>query len=187
MVQNYEHTESTVSLEDLANKALATDERLCQFQEQNKGASTSSNQGSKKETQLSTASSGASRGKMSVGEKVYQIGTDGKAKKGTIQKIGKNAKGLSIPTIKWDDGTTEDTTFKSIKKDEYPSTPVATSKPKASGPAPMDLDSAQGKGKKPVVCSNCGSRGHYSNQCPTKPYSGQEAQISEGDSENEDL
>lgn len=116
------------------------------------------------------------------------LGPDKKAIKGTIQKIGKNAKGKSIPTVKWNNGSTSEVTFGQIMKDEYPAEPNPVfSKPKKdSGPAPMDLG-ATGKGKKPVVCDTCSSRGHFASQCPSKPYSGQGADISDAEEENEDL
>lgn len=192
MAQDYDHNESSVTLQNLADKALKIDQRLEQFAAQNKGTS-SSNQASKSNSSPSTAAQGVPREKLSVGEKVYAI-VDGKAKKGTISKIGQNSKGVNIPIIKWNDGTTGEMTFKTIKKDNHPvATPNPTPRPSTSstsrnsGPAPMDLDSASNKGKKPVVCSTCGGRGHYANQCPSKPYSGQEAHISDDESEKEDL
>ncbi|CUA71329.1 Transposon Tf2-1 polyprotein [Rhizoctonia solani] len=179
MAQDFDHSNASISLQNLADKALKIDQRLEQFQAQNKGSSQGQSSG-KKDAPPSSAAQGAPRGKLSVGGKVYQLQPDGKAKKGIIQSIGKNAKGLAVPTIKWNDGTVGETTFKSLKKDDYPATPAvapkpsSSSKPSNSGPAPMDLDSATGKGKKPIVCSNCGGCGHYANQCPTKSYSGQD-------------
>ncbi|KDN38103.1 hypothetical protein RSAG8_09699, partial [Rhizoctonia solani AG-8 WAC10335] len=84
---------------------------------------------------------------LTVGDDVYMM-KDNKAVKGKITKMGKNSKGKSTPTVKWDDGTTSDVKFKALKKDNYPSSPgpnpVPPSKPSSSsqGPGPMDLDSA---------------------------------------------
>ncbi|KAG9075062.1 hypothetical protein FS749_013315 [Ceratobasidium sp. UAMH 11750] len=123
---------------------------------------------------------------MSVGEKVYSLGQDGKARKGTIQAIGKGNNGKVAPTVKWNDGTTSEATFKQLKRDAHPVTaPSLVVLPAPSGPVPMDLDSA-GKGKKPVICSNCGGRGHYANNCPSKPLSGHAIDM-QIESENEDL
>ncbi|CAE6458520.1 unnamed protein product [Rhizoctonia solani] len=169
MAQDFDHSDSSVLLQALANKALKIDQCLEQFQAQNKGSTLGSS--SKKDTQplsaaqgaprgklsvgekvYQSAAQGAPRGKLSVGEKVYQLQLDGKAKKGTIQAIEKNAKGFSVPTVKWNNGTTGTTSFKTLKKDEHPAAPAAfppkpqsSSKPSSSGPAPMDLDSAQSK------------------------------------------
>ncbi|GAB1527739.1 hypothetical protein RhiTH_010927 [Rhizoctonia solani] len=196
MVQDYDHADASVTLATLAEKALKVDQRLEQFAAQHKGSSSSSNQsGSKSSTSTSAAAQGAPRDKLSVGEQVYAI-VDGKAKKGVLQKIGQNAKGIAVPIVKWNDGTTMDVTFKTIKKDNHPATATSTPAPKASssssssrnsGPSPMDLDSASSKGKKPIICATCGGRGHYANQCPSKSYSGHEAHISEDESENGDL
>ncbi|QRW27803.1 Transposon Tf2-7 polyprotein [Rhizoctonia solani] len=185
MAQDYDHNASNVSLENLADKALKIDPRLEQFQAQHKGQTKLLFQ---KGTTSSTGALGnVTRDKLTVGDKVYMIGPDGKARKGTISKIGKNAKGMSIPTVKWNDGTVVESSFKSLKKDSHPVDPSPV-QPKSSnsGPSPMDLDSA-GKGKKPIVCSTCGGKGHYASQCPSNTYSGYEAHLSENESENGDL
>ncbi|GAB1527774.1 hypothetical protein RhiTH_010962 [Rhizoctonia solani] len=195
MVQDYDHADASVTLATLAEKALKVDQHLEQFAAQDKGPSSSSNQsGSKSSTSTSAAAQGAPRDKLSVGEQVYAI-VDGKAKKGVLQKVGQNAKGIAVPIVKWNDGTTMDVTFKSLKKDNHPVTATSTPAPKASsssslcnsGSSPMDLDSASSKGKKPIICATCGGRGHYANQCPSKSYSGHEAHISEDELENGDL
>ncbi|KAF8736660.1 hypothetical protein RHS02_06249, partial [Rhizoctonia solani] len=191
MVQDYDHADASVTLDALAEKALKVDQRLEQFAAQYKGSSSLNQSGSKSSTSTSTAAQGAPRDKLSVGEQVYAI-VDGKAKKGVLQKVGQNAKGIAVPIVKWNDGTTMDVTFKSLKKDNHPATATSTSAPKASfssssrnsGPSPMDLDSASSKGKKPIICATCGGRGHYANQCPSKSYSGHEAHISEDELEN---
>ncbi|KAG8723569.1 hypothetical protein FRC09_002769 [Ceratobasidium sp. 395] len=177
MTQNYDHLAPTVTPQLLADKALQIDQHLEAFQAQNKGAYTqSTSSGSKNTSLLSAASPGIARDKMSVGEKVYMLGSDGKAWKGTVQAIGKNDKGAKVPTIKWSDGSSTEVAFKRLKKDSYPggaaapTVVVATTTPSSKGPGPMDLDST-GKGKKPVICNNCGGRGHYANTCPSKSLS----------------
>ncbi|KAF8748169.1 hypothetical protein RHS01_10985 [Rhizoctonia solani] len=108
----YDHADASVTLATLAEKALKVDQRLEQFAAQHKGSSSSSNQsGSKSSTSTSAAAQGAPRDKLSVGEQVYAI-VDGKAKKGVLQKIGQNAKGIAVPIVKWNDGSTMDVTFK---------------------------------------------------------------------------
>jgi hypothetical protein len=190
MAQDFDHSEATVTLQSLAEKALKIDQRLEAFQAQNKTSHSSSTSVSKSVASPSAAApTGNARDKLTVGEKVYMIGSDGKAKKGTIQAIGKNGKGATVPTVKWNDGSSGEATFKSLKKDAHPVTTPAAKPANASssntGPAPMDLDAA-GKGKKPVICSNCGGKGHYANACSSKPYSGQGLE-SDNESENGDL
>ncbi|KAF8747987.1 hypothetical protein RHS01_11135 [Rhizoctonia solani] len=134
MVQDYDHADASVTLATLAEKALKVDQRLEQFAAQHKGSSSSSNQsGSKSSTSTSAAAQGAPRDKLSVGEQVYAI-VDGKAKKGVLQKIGQNAKGIAVPIVKWNDGTTMDVTFKTIKKDNHPVTATSTPPPRLPPP-----------------------------------------------------
>jgi hypothetical protein len=193
MAQDFDHGDASVTLQTLADKALKIDQRLEAFQAQNKTSSSSSTSTTttKLVTSPSTAApTGNARDKLTVGEKVYTIGSDGKAKKGTIQAIGKNSKGAATPTVKWNDGSSGESAFKSLKKDAHPVTSSTTSTKTTStssntGPTPMDLDAA-GKGKKPLVCHNCGGRGHFANNCPSKPYSGQGIE-SDNESENGDL
>ncbi|CUA70042.1 Transposon Tf2-12 polyprotein [Rhizoctonia solani] len=161
MAQDFDHSDASISLQNLADKALKIDQRLEQFQAQNKGLSHGqSSSGSKKEASPSTAPQGTPRARMSVGEKVYLIGPDGKAKKGMITKIGKNKKGLLVPTVKWNNGLEEVTTFKGLNKDKYPAdAPSAPKppKPSGSGPQPMDLDAASSSKKgKTIICNTCG-------------------------------
>ncbi|KAF8759035.1 hypothetical protein RHS01_02292 [Rhizoctonia solani] len=165
MVQDYDHADASVTLATLAEKALKVDQHLEQFAAQHKGPSSSSNQSGSKS---STSTSAAAQG----------------APRDKLSSI-----------VKWNDGTTMDVTFKSLKKDNHPVTATSTPAPKASsssslrnsGSSPMDLDSASSKGKKPILCATCGGRGHYANQCPSKSYSGHEAHISEDELENGDL
>jgi hypothetical protein len=187
MAQDFDHSAATVSLQTLAEKSLKIDQRLEQFASQNKHASTSSQPSTKSGASPSTAvPREVPGGKLTVGEHVYQLGSDGKARKGTIQSIS----GKNIPTILWNDGTSGESSFKKIKRDNHPITvPISNPPPPSSskGPGPMDVDAA-GKSKQPLVCSNCGGRGHFAKNCPSKSYSGQGAHISDDeDSEKEDL
>jgi hypothetical protein len=188
MAQDFDHSDASVTLEVLAAKTLKIDQQLSEFEAMNKGSSGSTS-GTKSGATSSTAAQGGPRDKLSVGDAVYMIGTDGKAKKGTIKKIDRNDKGAATPTVKWKDGTTSTATFKQIKKDNMPDIVVApnpSTKPSKPSDA-MDLDAA-GKGKKPVVCNTCGGKGHYANQCPSKPFSGQGTSISDDEeSEKGDL
>ncbi|KAF8599481.1 hypothetical protein BDV93DRAFT_560282 [Ceratobasidium sp. AG-I] len=190
MAQDFEPSDSKVTLQVLADKALKIDQRLEAFQAQNKSSSSHSHNTTTTVTKTvtspsSAAPTGNARDKLSVGEKVYMIGTDGKAKKGTLQAIGKNGKGATVPTVKWNDGSSGEASFKQLKKDAHPITTSSSSPSSNKGPAPMDLDAA-GSGKRPVICNNCGGKGHYANNCPSKPYSGQNLE-SDNDSENGDL
>jgi hypothetical protein len=189
MTQDFNHSAATVTLQQIADQALKIDQRLEVFQAQNKNTSSSNtnatSSSSKANTSPSTATpTGNAREKLSVGEKVYTLGSDGKARKGTISSISKNAKGQATPTIKWNDGTTEETRFCDIKKDSHPIV-VAPTTPSSQGPTPMGID-AGGKGKRPVICNNCGGKGHYANNCPSRPFSGQGVELLT-ESENEDL
>src|SRR5881394_3399672 len=121
MTQDFDHSSATVTLQSLADHALKIDQRLEAFQAQNKGSSShasGSSSGTKSGASTSTAApTGSAREKLSVGEKVYMLGSDGKARKGTISAIKKNEKGLNVPTVKWNDGKAEEAQFKALKKD----------------------------------------------------------------------
>ncbi|KAG8701772.1 hypothetical protein FRC09_005149 [Ceratobasidium sp. 395] len=144
MTQNYNHLAPTVTLQLLADKALQIDQHLEAFQVQNKGAYSQATSTCSKNTSLPlTASPGIARDKMSFGEKVYMLGSDGKTCKGTVQTIGKHDKGAKIPTVKWSDGSRSKAAFKQLKKDSYPggatapTVVVATAAPSFQAPGPM--------------------------------------------------
>jgi hypothetical protein len=99
MAQDFDHSDASVTLEVLAAKTLKIDQKLSKFMAMNKG-STSSTSGTKSGAVLSTAAQGGPRKKLSIGDAVYMIGTDGKAKKGTIKKIDQNDKGAATPCRK---------------------------------------------------------------------------------------
>ncbi|KDN43890.1 hypothetical protein RSAG8_05883, partial [Rhizoctonia solani AG-8 WAC10335] len=193
VTQNFNH--STVTSNTLAAKALEIESHLEAFNLQNKSSTHATGKStSKGDSKSSMATPGAPGNKLSVGDYVYVV-RDGKAVKGKITKVSKNNKGKEAPTVQWNDGTTSFTKFKSLKLDNFPSesssstyTPPAPSKAStsSSGPTPMDLDAA-GSSKKPLICHNCGGKGHMIAQCPSKKgLSGAGAEES-SDSENEDL
>jgi hypothetical protein len=86
MAQDFDHSDTSVTLEVLAAKTLKINQRLSEFAAMNKGSSGSTS-GTKSGTTSSTAAQGGPRDKLSVGDAVYMIGTDGKAKKGPIKKL----------------------------------------------------------------------------------------------------
>ncbi|KDN35611.1 hypothetical protein RSAG8_11440, partial [Rhizoctonia solani AG-8 WAC10335] len=176
VAQNFDH--STITSNTLAAKALEIESCLEAFNLQNKTSShVTGKSTSKGNSKLSTATPGAPGNKLSVGDYVYVI-QDGKAIKGKITKVGKNNKGKEAPTIQWNHRTTSFAKFKSPKLDNFPSepsssstyTPLAPTKASTlySGLPPMDLDAA-GSSKKPLICHNCGGKGHHMiAQCPSK-------------------
>ncbi|KAG8786825.1 hypothetical protein FRC12_016213, partial [Ceratobasidium sp. 428] len=77
------------------------------------------------------------------GNRVFTIGTDGRATHGKVTKITKNAKGFNAPWVKWDGQDSEvEMTFDSLKKDTRPA-PSTPSDPK--GPGPMDIDTRRSR------------------------------------------
>ncbi|CUA72046.1 Transposon Tf2-11 polyprotein [Rhizoctonia solani] len=101
-------------------------------------------------TTTTTTPSSTTRDTLKSGDKVYMIGIDGKAQKGTITLIGQNAQGRATPNIRWNNRTTTQVPFATIRRDTRPTNPpitppAATSTPKtAPGPSkglvPMELD-----------------------------------------------
>jgi hypothetical protein len=121
-----------------------------------------------------------------LGDHVYMRGTDGKAKKGKISAINKNAKGKTMPTVFWDGmlGGVQ-LPFRSISKDSQPNNNSKPAKKDNKGPTPMDLDNT-GKGKGKIICNCCGGKGHIAMECPSTPMSGHEINSDEG-SDNDEL
>ncbi|QRW15616.1 Zinc finger, CCHC-type [Rhizoctonia solani] len=121
---------------------------------------------------------------LNVGDNVYMIDpTTRRAKKGAITSIVRTTSG-NMPNIRWN-GETKDTMipFPSLKKDKRPAaaapvrptiapTPVLASSSK--GPGPMDLD---GRGFANLICHICGGKGHFAQNCPSKPMSGHVANV----------
>ncbi|KAG8713280.1 hypothetical protein FRC08_013463 [Ceratobasidium sp. 394] len=145
MAQDFDHSAALVMLQVLAKKALKIDQCLEAFNTQNKHTSSSStthasSSGSKNVSLPLAASPTTVRDKMSVGENVYSIGPGGKVCKGTIQAIGKGTNGKVAPTVKWNDGSASEATFKQLKKDTHPVTATSVVViPVPSGPVPWIL------------------------------------------------
>jgi hypothetical protein len=138
---------------------------------------------------LSTAAPGSAREKLTMGDTVFMIGSDGKAKKGKITAISRDNFGKVNPVVQWN-GSSDKVRipFLSLKKDSHPQSNPNPQTPKNDdkGPAPMDIDAkAAGKGKGKLVCNNCRGTGHFARECPSKSYSGHEAHIEEVEEEEE--
>jgi hypothetical protein len=139
--QNFDPTGTNTTFQNVSDKALEIDTRLMAYNRETTG------QKSTTKREIETPRSQGNREKFSVGDHVYMMGTDGKAKKGKISAINKNAKGITMPTVIWD-GTSGGVQlpFRSISKDSRPNNDSKPSKKDNKGPAPMDLDKP-GKGK----------------------------------------
>ncbi|KAB5587863.1 hypothetical protein CTheo_8695 [Ceratobasidium theobromae] len=138
-----------------------------------KGSSTSKN---------TNTSNVSTHEKLAVGDAVYMIGPDGKAKKGQITSIKKNSKGVLTPTVQWSGSSEKNQVpFCSLSKDGCP-LPPPQKKSDSKGPGPMDVDNT-GKGKQVSTCHNCGGHGHFARECLSKSISGNAAEIEEEEEE----
>ncbi|QRV85638.1 Retrotransposon gag protein [Ceratobasidium sp. AG-Ba] len=124
------------------------------------------------------------REKLSSGDAVYMIGTDGRAVKGKIESIGRNNRGQVVPNVKWaGQNSTVQVPFPALKKDDRPMSGVTRAPPpppvltKGKGPGPMELDGEKRTGG--IICLRCQGKGHMARNCPSKPISGYEAKIEE--------
>jgi hypothetical protein len=122
-------------------------------------------QSGKSVSTLLTASPGSAWEKLTVGDAVFMIGSDGKAKKGKITAISGDNFGKVNPVVQWN-GSSDKVRipFSSLKKDSRPQSNPNPPTPKNDdkGPAPLDIDAkAVGKGKGKLVCNNCGGTGHF--------------------------
>ncbi|QRV99041.1 Retrotransposon gag protein [Ceratobasidium sp. AG-Ba] len=181
IAQNYDPT--THSAIEVADRALEIDRHLISFGGK-KSSNTSANKSSNSSTKTSatTSNNPSTQERFSRNDRVYMIGTDGRAKKGQITKIGPGLGGRIQPTVKWDGDSSEvKLQFRDLKKDTKP----ASTPPPKKDPDAMDLDNA-GKGKKPVICNKCGGKGHWANQCPSKEISGYEAFVEDPDTSDEE-
>ncbi|QRV87027.1 Retrotransposon gag protein [Ceratobasidium sp. AG-Ba] len=181
IAQNYDPTAHSAT--EVADRALEIDRHLISFGGK-KSANTSTNKSSNSSTKTSatTSNNQSTQERFSRNDRVYMIGTDGRAKKGQITKIGPGLGGRIQPTVKWDGDSSEvKLQFRDLKKDTKP---TLTPPPKKD-PDAMDIDNA-GKGKKPVICNKCGGKGHWANQCPSKEISGYEAFVEDPDTSDEE-
>ncbi|QRV82689.1 hypothetical protein RhiJN_10704 [Ceratobasidium sp. AG-Ba] len=124
------------------------------------------------------------REKLSSGDAVYMIGTDGRAVKGKIESIGCNSRGQVVPNVKWTgQSATVQVPFPALKKDDQPTSGASCIPPpppglaKGKGPGPMELDGEKRTGG--IICLCCQGKGHMARNCPSKPISGYEAKIEE--------
>ncbi|KAF8749980.1 hypothetical protein RHS01_09602 [Rhizoctonia solani] len=134
MVQDYDHADASVTLATLAEKALKVDQRLEQFAAQHKGSLLFKPIWKQIQHSTSAAAQGAPRDKLSVGEQVYALWME-RLRRGS-SKNWPNAKGIAVPIVKWNDGTTMDVTFKTIKKDNHPVTATPLLLPRLPPPPP---------------------------------------------------
>ncbi|KAB5587854.1 hypothetical protein CTheo_8704 [Ceratobasidium theobromae] len=138
---------TTATFEELHCKALRIEAIMDTFKSNpSKGSSTSKN---------TNTPNVSAQEKLAVGDVVYMIGPDGKAKKGQITSIKKNAKGVLTPTVQWLGSSEKNQVpFRSPSKDGCP-LPPPQRKNNSKGPGPMDVDNT-GKGKQVSTCHNCG-------------------------------
>ncbi|QRV77354.1 Retrotransposon gag protein [Ceratobasidium sp. AG-Ba] len=122
--------------------------------------------------------------KLSSGNAVYMIGTDGRAVKGKIESIGRTSRGQMVPNVKWtSQNATVQVPFPALKKDDRRTLGTSRAPPpppvlaKGKGPGPMELDGEKRTGG--IVCLHCQGKGHMARDCPSKPISGYEAKIEE--------
>ncbi|QRV99032.1 Zinc finger, CCHC-type [Ceratobasidium sp. AG-Ba] len=162
----------------VVDRALLIDQHLEQFSGrtifENKNTSTNNR----------AAPSNQPREKLSSGDAVCMIGTDGRAVKGKIESIGRNNRGQVVPNVKWaGQNSTVQVPFPALKKDDRPSAGTSRAPPpppalaKGKGPGPMELDGERRSGG--ITCLRCQGKGHMARDCPSKPISGFEAQIEE--------
>ncbi|QRV95451.1 Retrotransposon gag protein [Ceratobasidium sp. AG-Ba] len=181
IAQNYDPTAHNAS--EVTNRALEINQHLISFGGK-KTSNMSSNKSSNSSTKTSAATSNSSstQERFSCNDRVYMIGTDRRAKKGQITKIGQGLGGCIQPTVKWDEEPNKvKLQFRDLKKDTKP----ASTPPPKKDPDTMDIDNV-GKGKKPVICNKCGGKGHWANQCLLKEISGYEAFVEDPDTSDEE-
>ncbi|QRV99281.1 hypothetical protein RhiJN_27300 [Ceratobasidium sp. AG-Ba] len=163
----------------VVDRALLIDQHLEQFAGrsifENKNSSASNNR---------ATTTAPTREKLSSGDAVYMIGTDGRAVKGKIESIGRNSRGQVVPNVKWtSQSSTVQVPFPALKKDDRPTAGTSRVPPpppglaKGKGPGPMELDGEKRMGG--ITCLRCQGKGHMARDCPSKPISGYEAKIEE--------
>ncbi|QRV72100.1 Retrotransposon gag protein [Ceratobasidium sp. AG-Ba] len=163
----------------VVDRALLIDQHLEQFAGRTIFENKNTSSSNKPATSTNTG-----REKLSAGDAVYMIGTDGRAVKGKIESVGRNIRGQAVPNVKWaGKSSTVQVPFPALKKDDRPNQGTSRAPPpppalaKARGPGPMDLDGEKRSGG--IVCLRCQGKGHMARDCPSKPISGYEAKIEE--------
>ncbi|QRV83624.1 Retrotransposon gag protein [Ceratobasidium sp. AG-Ba] len=163
----------------VVDRALLIDQHLEQFS----GRSIFEKTPSSSKNHAPTPSNNT-REKLSTGDAVYMIGTDGRAVKGKIESIGRNNRGQVVPNVKWaGQNSTVQVPFPALKKDDRPTSGITRAPPplptlaKGKGPGPMELDGEKRTGG--ITCLRCQGKGHMARDCPSKPISGYEAKIEE--------
>ncbi|QRV92160.1 Zinc finger, CCHC-type [Ceratobasidium sp. AG-Ba] len=174
LAQLFDPQDATTTFRDIADRALEIDLQV-------KAYNLQTNKSVKSESKGQTLGNTSCK-KLSTGDAVYMIGTDGHAVKGKIESIGQNARGQVTPNVKWaGQNTTVQVPFPALKKDDCPMTGTSRLPPlplaKGKGPGPMELDGERRKGE--ITCLRCQGKGHMARDCPSKPISGFEARIEE--------
>lgn len=187
MAQSFDHR-GVATLASVSERAIQIDN--CHRAREAEKKSNPTGTAPAKTTQVQTATA-PTKEKFSVNDKVYTIdpGT-GRAKKGHITRIGRNAQGKFSPTVQWD-GDTKTVTlpFSALKRDTRPAATTTTvaapsSAPHSantSGPQPMELDGTRGKTQ--LNCYVCGRKGHLAMNCPDRKWQGAEIEL-ESDEES---
>ncbi|QRV84412.1 Retrotransposon gag protein [Ceratobasidium sp. AG-Ba] len=177
--QLFDVKDDTTTGQMVVDRALLIDQHLEQFAGrsifENKNSSASNNR---------ATTAAPTREKLSSGDAVYMIGTDGRAVKGKIESISRNSRGQVVPNVKWaGQNSTVQVPFPALKKDDRPTSGTARAPPpppalaKGKGPGPMELDGERRTGG--IICLRCQGKGHMARDCPSKPISGYEAKIEE--------
>ncbi|QRW03188.1 Retrotransposon gag protein [Ceratobasidium sp. AG-Ba] len=150
--QLFDVKDSATTGQMVVDRALLIDQHLEQFAGrsifENKNSSTSNNRAN---------TTAQTREKLSSGDAVYMIGTDGRAVKGKIESIGRNSRGQVVPNVKWTgQSSTVQVPFPALKKDDRPALGTSRAPPpppalaKGKGPGPMELDGEKRMGELPV-------------------------------------
>ncbi|QRV96831.1 Retrotransposon gag protein [Ceratobasidium sp. AG-Ba] len=175
LAQLFDPQDAATTFQDVADQALEIDLQVKAYNSQSNKTFKSENKGQ--------TSSNRSREKLSTGDAVYMIGTDGRAVKGKIESIGRNSCGQVTPNVKWvGQNSTVQVPFPALKKDDRPMAGPSHAPPppplaKGKGPGPMEVDRERRKGE--ITCLHCQGKGHIARDCPSKPISGFEARVEE--------
>ncbi|QRV96931.1 hypothetical protein RhiJN_24950 [Ceratobasidium sp. AG-Ba] len=148
LAQLFDPQDVATTFQDVADWALEINLQVEAYNSQ-------TNKSFKSENKAQT-SNNPGRKKLSTGDTVYMIGTDGRAVKGKIESIGRNSRGQITPNVKWaGQNSTVQVPFPALKKDNRHVTGTSCAPPppplsKGKGPGPMELDGERRKGK--ITC-----------------------------------